>query len=177
MHLTLFKQAAPLLRNNFSIFPFQIEERRAETQVQLAFGINDATNDFEQARSMLRYADTTKTGIGIDLEKSELVCVDITTTDYSTINKEMSEISSKFLLKDVGYLECFDGGWHILFRTTQRLESTQLTKHIRLITSAVDIAPTNGHHIIGTASEDAYKTIKDLPDYITNKTTKEVAAI
>lgn len=175
MHLTLFKKTTPLLRNNFKIFAFELEEGTVQTQLQLAVGLPYATSDIETVRSELRYADEHKIGVGIDLEKSGLVCIQIATNDYSIINKEMKEISSKFLLKDVGYLECYKGGWNILFKTDKHLESQKLTDHIRLISTAAAIAPTIGHHIIGTASQNAYDGIKELPEYFNNKLIKEVA--
>lgn len=175
MQRTLFKNTTPLLSKNFKIFAFQLEEGTAQTQAQLAFGATRATSDYENARRQLGNSDRQKTGVGVNLKQSNLVCIQINSVDYKTVAKEMKEISSEFTFKNAGYVENYGTGWNILFRTCDQLYNKQLTEHIQLITTAVAIAPTINHHVIGNAATAELQTLKELPSYITNQFKEEVA--
>lgn len=132
-------------------------------------GFKDATTDTNQLKEWFTNADTEIIGIGLNLRKSKLVCLDIDNHDNERQGykdaKKLISLHPDFNLDNADYIEkTAHNGLHLIYRANDSaIKKVNITEHIELLVDSTVITPTKGYKLIkGSLNKD----IKQVPDWL-----------
>lgn len=142
--MTILEVAIKLAKNGIYTYPVDAITKTPRTP----HAFKDATVDTE---TLKQYFYDNTTGIAINLELSNLVCLDIDNGHEGTGDHkgtlEITQLNSDFSFDESNYVEeTRNGGYHLLFkRPFKDVHKVKISSHVELLTDSTIIAPTKGY--------------------------------
>lgn len=153
-----------LTKANFKLYPVDLDNKRPLTN----HGYKSATSDIEQLRQWFNNTDN-HIGVGIRLDTSDLVVIDVDNHDNQQGTADLKELSNqnkKVNTDNCDYIEqTQNGGLHYFFKAPKGLniKKCNITKHIELQTQQTIISPSNKYETLYGKLENVEK---ELPNFI-----------